>query len=283
MNTRTHRRGFTLIELLVVIAIIAILAAILFPVFAQARAKARQTSCLSNLKQINLAFQMYKQDYDETLPYWNWWYSSDAGGCPRADRPEACKNFSSLWINAIYPYEKNAQIYNCPSDRGALTAQNSALYWWFAQGTPVPDNVMVNTYFMNPAVIHQELSYGANELLLNGTFGSPKDSLLPKPAQTMLVADSITSLVCCWGGTGQPDKNNPNDPRHRYLLRRVAYANQCDGTWYNEDSADAFPQWDGPDCTRHNAGENIGYADGHVKFQRVNNITRDLYFGDYPN
>src|SRR5437588_9207291 len=61
-------RGFTLIELLVVIAIIAILAAILFPVFAQARAKARQTSCLSNMKQIGMALYMYIQDYDETLP-----------------------------------------------------------------------------------------------------------------------------------------------------------------------------------------------------------------------
>jgi prepilin-type N-terminal cleavage/methylation domain-containing protein len=67
----THRKGFTLIELLVVIAIIAILAAILFPVFAQAREKARQASCQSNLKQIGTAFMMYAQDYDETYPLWN--------------------------------------------------------------------------------------------------------------------------------------------------------------------------------------------------------------------
>jgi len=67
---KRSRNGFTLIELLVVIAIIAILAAILFPVFARAREKARQTSCLSNLKQLSLAILMYAEDYDETLPYY---------------------------------------------------------------------------------------------------------------------------------------------------------------------------------------------------------------------
>src|SRR5664279_5707854 len=67
-RTKSSKKGFTLIELLVVIAIIAILAAILFPVFAQARAKARQTSCLSNNKQLGLAIFAYVQDYDETFP-----------------------------------------------------------------------------------------------------------------------------------------------------------------------------------------------------------------------
>ena len=67
MSSKNHRSGFTLIELLVVIAIIAILAAILFPVFAQAREKARQTTCLSNMKQLGTALLMYSQDYDETL------------------------------------------------------------------------------------------------------------------------------------------------------------------------------------------------------------------------
>jgi len=87
-------RGFTLIELLVVIAIIAILAAILFPVFAQAREKARQTSCLSNEKQIGTAVIMYAQDYDEGMPAWSSYYaSSPLTGSDTADRywmPSSC-------------------------------------------------------------------------------------------------------------------------------------------------------------------------------------------------
>lgn len=93
-----NRKGFTLIELLVVIAIIAILAAILFPVFAQARDKARQTSCLSNCRQIGVAFMLYAGDYDECLPL-----STDSGR-------------DVAWPNTLQPYIKNRQIYRCPND-----------------------------------------------------------------------------------------------------------------------------------------------------------------------
>jgi prepilin-type N-terminal cleavage/methylation domain-containing protein/prepilin-type processing-associated H-X9-DG protein len=95
------RRGFTLIELLVVIAIIAILAAILFPVFAKAREKARQTSCLSNLKEIALASLMYAQDYDERLPLAAMYFNA----------PDFM-----VWMYVIQPYVKNIQIFTCPSD-----------------------------------------------------------------------------------------------------------------------------------------------------------------------
>ncbi len=95
------RTAFTLIELLVVIAIIAILAAILFPVFAKAREKARQTSCLSNLKQIGLAVQQYAQDYDETYPI----VREDTGTGAQID-----------WRQEIYPYTKSVQMLACPSN-----------------------------------------------------------------------------------------------------------------------------------------------------------------------
>ena len=98
---KSRLSGFTLIELLVVIAIIAILAAILFPVFSQAREKARQTSCLSNSKQLDLGVLMYAQDYDETLP------------------PTQNGSFV-LWPDLINPYVKNNSVRICPSDIGGV-------------------------------------------------------------------------------------------------------------------------------------------------------------------
>jgi prepilin-type N-terminal cleavage/methylation domain-containing protein/prepilin-type processing-associated H-X9-DG protein len=100
---KAQRRGFTLIELLVVIAIIAILAAILFPVFARAREKANTASCQSNLKQLGLGMIMYVQDYDQTYPK-NWYVSCVAVASPN-------------WKDCIYPYVKSAQLYVCPSTR----------------------------------------------------------------------------------------------------------------------------------------------------------------------
>ena len=111
-----RRHGFTLIELLVVIAIIAILAAILFPVFAKAREKARQTSCLSNLKQMTLAALMYVQDYDERFPF-EVWCNTGNPACPNNCWDRIITNFDGLW----YPYMKNKQMMICPSWGNAPT------------------------------------------------------------------------------------------------------------------------------------------------------------------
>jgi len=110
----SKRRGFTLIELLVVIAIIAILAAILFPVFAKARAKARQASCCSNMKEIMLGCIMYGQDYDGRFPknctsYWD-----------QPGPPTGCQAPGWDWMEVSQPYVKNWQIYTCPSTSMAI-------------------------------------------------------------------------------------------------------------------------------------------------------------------
>ena len=124
------RHGFTLIELLVVIAIIAILAAILFPVFAKAREKARQTSCANNEKQMGTAIMQYTQDYDEKYPGryegWNEWMS---------------------WKELIQPYIKNRQVYQCPSNtRNYVTSLDGhdpvsyACNGWDEFPVPMPAN-----------------------------------------------------------------------------------------------------------------------------------------------
>jgi len=105
MKSHTTKSAFTLIELLVVIAIIAILAAILFPVFAKAREKARQISCASNLKQLGLGFAQYTQDADEKYP---------CGTAPSTD----VRNYGqgTGWAGEIYPYIKSDGVYICPDD-----------------------------------------------------------------------------------------------------------------------------------------------------------------------
>ena len=117
-----QRRGFTLIELLVVIAIIAILAAILFPVFAKAREKARQSSCLSNFKQLALACLSYSQDYDEQMAN----LGDNIGG-----------TVYWWWVDKVGPYVKNTQVLYCPSYKGGYgigyNAQISS-YWGAAKG-----------------------------------------------------------------------------------------------------------------------------------------------------
>jgi len=125
---RTVRRGFTLIELLVVIAIIAILAAILFPVFAKAREKARQTACLSNLKQLGLSIIMYAADYDETYPV-EFSVTLD----PATQPP-------FTWPNRLMPYIKNTQLFKCPSDSRAPAVD-------FAGCRPILESYAWNAFF----------------------------------------------------------------------------------------------------------------------------------------
>lgn len=115
-NSRRAPRGFTLIELLVVIAIIAILAAILFPVFATARERARQTSCLSNVKQLGLGMMQYVQDYDGIYPT-SMGRPGENYGCAE---PNSCWVEYGGWANYLTPYVKSHQVFACPSSEAPL-------------------------------------------------------------------------------------------------------------------------------------------------------------------
>jgi prepilin-type N-terminal cleavage/methylation domain-containing protein/prepilin-type processing-associated H-X9-DG protein len=145
------RKGFTLIELLVVIAIIAILAAILFPVFAQAREKARQTACLSNVKQISLGILMYVQDYDETFPM----LYNKVGDT----------SYGIEWF--IQPYVKNFGVFNCPSSNRKRSA--TATYGSYSYGYPS--------------------TYGGTSALFRSMMGGPSLAEIRRPAEIVMMGD----------------------------------------------------------------------------------------------
>lgn len=165
--------AFTLIELLVVIAIIAILAAILFPVFAQAREKARQASCLSNQKQCALGFLMYGQDYDEILPCVG--FTNSDTTIDMYGKTSAPGQWLEIryWTGLLMPYTKNRQIYFCPS--GAEETE-----------TDIARGYILN----NTAWNYDGLTYRYSPLPWGGS---------ETPATTMLLMDSSESGIGAWG------------------------------------------------------------------------------------
>ena len=148
------RRGFTLIELLVVIAIIAILAAILFPVFAKAREKARQSSCQSNLKQLALGVLQYAQDYDEKFP-----------DSHRTDGDTILRN----WLQEIYPYVKNTQIFRCPSDAAvAIRWTNDPNGWATSYGENYQLRTLAIGMVRSPSTTILQADLGAAQTTTGG-------------------------------------------------------------------------------------------------------------------
>ncbi|HZO91267.1 MAG TPA: DUF1559 domain-containing protein [Chthonomonadaceae bacterium] len=161
------RSGFTLIELLVVIAIIAILAAILFPVFAQAREAARQTSCASNMRQISLGFRMYSQDYDENFPL------------RRVCDPNACE---ASWKHLLQPYIKNYQIFRCPSNPASQVLDET-------DGTVkyVPDITKTyRGYFFYHAFFKSSAAIGSGDWWSGFNY---REANFEYPANSLLVAE----------------------------------------------------------------------------------------------
>lgn len=167
--------GFTLIELLVVIAIIAILAAILFPVFARARENARRSSCQSNLKQIGLGFMQYTQDYDEKfpLPTQNFQGPSlkqTVAGTPGVTyltSDGAADDYYFSWMDGIFPYVKSVQIFACPSGRPLAPNYGSYGYNYYIAGVnvaPAGKNPLALSAINRPAEIALscDMNWGSN-------------------------------------------------------------------------------------------------------------------------
>lgn len=216
-NTRI-RAAFTLIELLVVIAIIAILAAILFPVFAQARAKARSTACLSNLKQIGLGIMMYTQDYDEMYPPTD--YDGTAGRV--------------VWQNLVEPYIKAGVS-------GTSTSQRRGIFVCPDIDSAIPDS--------NPALTvevgkHPLRSYGTNRFLMNplraGGMTGARAIGIPEvgsPAAVVMLAPSLGTIPDV---TGRDDRYDVAGAKHDAAYMNVRSRHQGGANYV---FADGHAKW----------------------------------------
>jgi prepilin-type N-terminal cleavage/methylation domain-containing protein/prepilin-type processing-associated H-X9-DG protein len=244
------RRAFTLIELLVVIAIIAILAAILFPVFAQAREKARQTSCSSNLKQIGTALMMYSSDYDEQMP--------------PSQLPSTGANVS--WPTMLYTYVKNEQVFVCPSGEPALktvqlspTTSRAYVGITDTRANPNTFNLHGDGSTLGLGLVNR-LSYGRNFIpyggwaspgftggdksgfVTTGTTLSVTDSQIEDPAGTIHIMDAWTS-----------------GPHQGNSIRGIQQQIRTDH--YPDATSSKVAR-------RHSEGFMALFGDGHAKFRR---------------
>jgi prepilin-type N-terminal cleavage/methylation domain-containing protein/prepilin-type processing-associated H-X9-DG protein len=246
-SMRRGRPGFTLIELLVVIAIIAILAAILFPVFAQAREKARQTTCLSNEKQLALAILMYVQDYDETYPLAT--YPKPEWGCP----------WCNTWAIGTESYAtNNYQIYECPDDPAVLVGQNPT--GWQGVSISFAVNVFYNT---NVWAWHNVFGYAET-----GFWDVPSATLaqIDLPSATIMMAERHNNDLLKNGGGTSPGNGTLYEGGFTGIPWQdswLSYGEIPDGSL---PTTNAWPN--GPDgvvSASHNLKSDFVFCDGHVK------------------
>jgi len=265
MRNTPNRKGFTLIELLVVIAIIAILAAILFPVFAQARGKARQAACQSHMKQLALALRMYAVDYDEANVRM-WYLPHDASpNCDPADTPPA----RAWWQWFLKPYVKNLGVFSEPAvdNPGYLGETHCIRDWGWGAGDSsyrFESGIGLNWYQPDLTATDPVTDCGYWGCTAPGwNYGGLTDAAVGRPAERVVLGDTANAVV--WGPNDQlaaagPDWAGPI--RWDNWIRPINEEAATGGTAY----------WNG--ATRHNKTFNLAFYDGHVKAMRRTNLKR---------
>jgi len=198
----------------------------------------------------------------------------DAAQCDTTRWIKRPNDATSIWWNAIYPYVKSAGVYACPDNSYQYTTAQDGHWGWFK--SPMnPNDPTTWPLNMNQAFLNVSIGYGMAEPV---TYDHPKMTTMTRPADVMLVADCATSLTG-WDGFDDYDPANPADPKNSERIRRIAYANGGSNDWFWNNPAVITgpfdPAWD--DSARHSRGDNVAFADGHVKYRPISRVTVDLF------
>jgi len=267
MPSHRRRAGFTLIELLVVIAIIAILASILFPVFAQAREKARQSSCLSNEKQLGIALMMYVQDADSTYPLCYLYTKTPNNGI-------LTKKPYYHWSAMIAPYTKNNDIWVCPSSRFVQKPQG-------AGDIQVPSL----SYTPNEVIIARQKLAGQDPSYLS-PYHAVSEAEVGAPSSVIAMAEMTQQGDCNTTDTNAPWYDAGHRPAHAFYadagganalepyklanptLRRITMADVLNGSADGKHPS-SFTRMAYVELYAHQGGSNYIFADGHAHWHTL--------------